>query len=249
LQVDYSQLELRLAAEDAIEKVMLDIFTCTEAHPRGGDIHTATAAIVAGVPEGEVDGTLRKKGKPVNFGFLYGMSARGFQHYARYSYGEFFTMEESEAAKVAFFAKYPGLQPWHKRRKQECVLTGEVVSVVGRKRRPDKIYSPNREEQSRALRQAVNSPIQGGGSDITIFAGTLLLPELDPKEILPVAFIHDAFLYEVRLDRMDFWIDRVQENFEGVRGPLKEKLDADISVPLLADIEHGSDWSFEEQDA
>ncbi|KKL16921.1 hypothetical protein LCGC14_2490730, partial [marine sediment metagenome] len=161
LQVDYSQLELRLAAEDAIEKVMLAIFECTEAHPRGGDIHTATAAIVAGVPESEVDSALRKKGKPVNFGFLYSMSARGFQHYARYSYGVFFTMEEAEAAKAAFFAKYPGLQPWHKRRKQECVLTGEVVSVVGRKRRPDKIYSPNREEQSRALRQAINSPIQG----------------------------------------------------------------------------------------
>jgi len=117
---------------------------------------------------------------------------------------------------------------------------------VGRKRRPDKIYSPNREEQSRALRQAVNSPIQGGGSDITLFAGTLLLPELDPNEVLPVAFIHDAFLFEVRLDRMDYWKERVQENFEGVREPLKEKLSADISVPLLADIETGSNWTFEE---
>ncbi|KKK70844.1 hypothetical protein LCGC14_2919910, partial [marine sediment metagenome] len=33
---------------------------------------------------------------------------------------------------------------------------------------------------------------------------------------------------------------------EGVREPLKEKLSADISVPLLADIETGSNWAFEE---
>lgn len=244
LQVDYSQLELRLAADDAEEEAMLAIFALSEEHPRGGDIHTSTAAVVAGVSEEEVGKQLRNKGKPINFGFIYGMSARGFQRYARYSYGEFFTMQESEDARNAFFEKYPGLKPWHKRRKDECKRTGEVVSVVGRKRRPDKIYSPNREEAGHALRQAVNSPIQGGGSDITLFAGITLLPELDLREIIPVAFVHDSFIYEVRLDRMDYWEEHIQEHFEGVREPLEEKLNAIISVPLLADVETGSDWSF-----
>jgi len=245
LSVDYSQLELRLAAEDAREAIMLAIFALSEEHPRGGDIHTATAAAVAGVSVDEVDSELRQKGKPVNFGFLYGMSARGFQHYARYTYGVFFTMQGAEDARNAFFELYPGLKPWHKRRKEECKRTGEVISVVGRKRRPDKIYSPNREESSKALRQAVNSPIQGAASDITLFAGAALLPELDPSEIIPVAFVHDSFIYEVRLDRMDYWEEHVQEHLEGVREPLKEKLDADITVPMLADTETGSNWSFQ----
>ena len=68
LQVDYSQLELRLAADDAREKVMLAIFEQTEEHPRGGDIHTATAAAVAGVSVDEVDSELRQKGKPLTLG-------------------------------------------------------------------------------------------------------------------------------------------------------------------------------------
>ncbi|KKM66404.1 hypothetical protein LCGC14_1481510, partial [marine sediment metagenome] len=241
LQVDYSQIELKLAAWDAQEEAMLTIF----ADPKG-DIHKATAAAVAGVSEDEVDKELRDKGKPVNFGFLYGMSSNGFQRYARYSYEVFFTSKESAAARDAFFEKYPGLKLWHKRRKNECSRTGEVVSVVGRKRRPTKIHSPNREERSYALRQAVNSPIQGGGSDITLFAGTLLLPELDPSEIIPVTFTHDSFLFEVRLDRMDYWEARIKENFEGVREPLRERLDAHIGVPLLADVETGTNWSFKE---
>ena len=243
LQVDYSQLELRLAAWDAQDEVMLDIFACTEAQPRGGDIHTATAAEVAGVPESEVGKQLRNKGKPINFGFLYGMSSEGFQEYARYSYGEYFTRQESDDARNAFFTKYHDLKKWHARRKNECSRTGEVVSIVGRKRRPAKIHSPNRKERSYALRQAVNSPIQGGGSDITLFAGTLLMP-LDLREILPVAFVHDAFIYEVRNDRLEYWEQRIQEHFEGVRGPLKEYLDADIGVPLLADVETGDSWAF-----
>ncbi len=114
---------------------------------------------------------------------------------------------------------------------------------MGRKRRPAKIYSPNRAEESRALRQAVNSPIQGGGSDITMFAGTLMMP-FDTEEILPVGFVHDAFLLEVRLDRMAYWRDRIKENFEGVRMPLKEKLLAEIGVPLMADVEVGDSWAF-----
>ena len=238
LQVDYSQLELRIAADDAQEQVMLRIF-----EDPAGDIHTTTAATVAGVPESEVDNQLRNKGKPINFGFLYGMSARGFQIYARYSYGQYFTMEEAEDARKAFFKKYPGLKPWHKRRKAECKRTGMVVSCVGRKRRPAKIYSPVRAEESRALRQAVNAPIQGGGSDITMFAGTLMTP-FNYDEIMPVGFVHDAFLFEVRLDKMSYWHDRIQENFEGVRPHLKERLLADIGVPLLADVEVGANWAF-----
>lgn len=244
LQVDYSQLELRLAAWDAQDETMLGIYEITEENPRGGDIHAATAAIVAGVSEEEVDKALRQKGKPVNFGYLYGMSSGGFQEYARYTYGEYFTAQESADAREAFFAKYSRLKDWHKRRKNECKRTGEVVSIVGRKRRPAKIHSPNRQEQSYALRQAVNAPIQGGGNDITMFAGTLILPELDPREIIPVAFVHDSFLFEVRNDRVEYWEERIEENFEGVRDPLAAQLDAVIGVPLLADVETGDSWAF-----
>ncbi len=238
LQVDYSQLELRLAADDAQERVMLKVFEDPE-----GDIHTTTAAVVAGVNEDQVDKVLRQKGKPVNFGYIYSMSAKGFQHYARYSYGVYFTMEEAEESKKAFFRKYPDLKPWHKRRKAECKRTGMVISCVGRKRRPAKIYSPNRAEESRALRQAINSPIQGGGSDITMFAGTLMMP-FNTKEIIPVGFVHDAFLFEVKLSKMAYWKNAIEKNFEGVRPPLKERLTADIGVPLLADVETGKNWAF-----
>ena len=71
LSIDYSQIELRLAAHMASDPGMIDAFR------RGEDIHAATAAAVYGVPLAEVTPAMRRHAKAVNFGLLYGQTAFG----------------------------------------------------------------------------------------------------------------------------------------------------------------------------
>jgi DNA polymerase-1 len=106
VEADYSQIELRLAAFAADETTMKHIYA------NGGDIHLSTAARVTGLPESQVTKEIRKVvGKPVNFGFLYGMGWRKFIETAFNNYGSVFTEEEAQAARTAYFQLYPKLLP------------------------------------------------------------------------------------------------------------------------------------------
>ena len=59
-EADYSQLELRIAAEYSHDPVMLDIYK------NNGDIHTTTAKLMTGGREPTKEE--RSKAKAVNFG-------------------------------------------------------------------------------------------------------------------------------------------------------------------------------------
>jgi DNA polymerase I-like protein with 3'-5' exonuclease and polymerase domains len=78
---DYSQIELRVAAFIAGEKVMIDAFK------RGEDLHRSMAKVNQGKDPMAVTKSERALGKVTNFGFLYGQSAKGFSLYARKDYG------------------------------------------------------------------------------------------------------------------------------------------------------------------
>ncbi len=69
LAVDYSQVELRIAAHMAQDKAMLSAFLS------GQDIHATTAAAINNIPLDEVSEEQRRHAKAINFGLIYGMSA------------------------------------------------------------------------------------------------------------------------------------------------------------------------------
>jgi DNA polymerase-1 len=206
-----------------------------------GDIHRSTAAAIIGKSIDMVDDEDRRKAKPVNFGYDFGMGEKRFQLYARYDYGVYLTLAECKEFRDRFFETYVGILPWHQKMMNLCKEQGYVESFMGRRRRPDKIYSTNWEERGKALRQAINSPIQAGASDLTVFAA-LQLPQ-NPAEILPVAFGHDSFLYEVREDVVDYWQPLVKSTFEGVHKQLLEKLGVTLNIPLIADVVVGDSWA------
>src|SRR5690606_24802798 len=68
---DYSQIELRVLAEIAQDKGLLEAFQ------HDMDIHTKTAMDVFHVAADEVDGNMRRQAKAVNFGIVYGISDYG----------------------------------------------------------------------------------------------------------------------------------------------------------------------------
>src|SRR4029077_20509888 len=71
LSVDYSQIELRLAAH------MADVAALKQAFRVGLDVHAMTASQVFGVPVAGMDPMIRRKAKAINFGIIYGISAFG----------------------------------------------------------------------------------------------------------------------------------------------------------------------------
>jgi DNA polymerase-1 len=69
--VDFSQMELRAAAWISGDAEL------TRAYEQGRDVHVLTAAAINGIEPEQVTKEQRATAKPVNFGSIYGMSAKG----------------------------------------------------------------------------------------------------------------------------------------------------------------------------
>ncbi len=98
---DYSQVELRIAAEIAGETRMLEAFE------RGEDLHIRTAALVLERLETDVTKGDRQLAKAVNFGLLYGQYPKGLVAYARTNYGVDLALDRAECIRRKFFEGYP----------------------------------------------------------------------------------------------------------------------------------------------
>jgi DNA polymerase I-like protein with 3'-5' exonuclease and polymerase domains len=184
----------------------------------------------------------RKKGKAINFGFIYGMWWKKFKDYARDNYGVVFTDKECENIRKAFFRLYNGLPDWHKRKKRFANQHGYVISFCGRKRRlPDAMIRPkNKHEEMRkqeAERQAINSPIQSMASDWTLAAAVELHDELPTSYFRIVGSVHDAILMGVRKDKLSIVLPRIKQAMEQPK--IMKRLGVSMSVPILSEIEIG----------
>lgn len=232
VDADFSQVELRLAAHVADERRM------KRAYRTGEDLHEVTAKAILG--DREIGKEERKKAKPVNFGFLYGMYPKKFQTYAKTNYGIDFSMSECEVYRERFFNLYPGLVSWHNRQKRTVHLHKSVTSPLGRVRHLPDIDSPDRSVSMEAERQAINSPVQGTASDMTLYAMVQIEKLLRPHEAAMVMTLHDGIGFEIKEDRVDYYEPRIKEIMETL--PLKRTFGLDLSVPIIADVEHGTHW-------
>ena len=227
-EADYSQLELRIAAHYANDRTMLRIYN------ENGDIHTETARLFTNGREPTKEE--RNKAKAVNFGFLYGMQAKKFVEYALNSYGQVFTVQEATRIRELFFAKYSRLLPWHKEQEYLCEMQGGISNLFGRFRRLPDIHSSNKWERAGAARRAINTPVQGSGSDLLISAVTAINKEL--KGIAWVgATVHDSIIGECRVeDRelVDATIRRIMAH-----PPVLDEFGVTLKVPLDVDIGWG----------
>lgn len=187
---------------------------------------------------------LRRNGKIVvlpncNFGFLYGMVAKTFQKYA-VGYGLDLTQEDSEKIRADFFNAYPRLLVWHEECKEFARQHGYIESPIGRKRWFDNINSYDFKKRSADERQAINSPVQGFGSDLctSALAEIVFSKELDHTRFNVLGSVHDAILFEIKDDYVEELVPKLQAIMENP--PIVEGLD--VPIPLVADVEVSSCW-------
>lgn len=203
VQVDYSQAELRIAADFATEVNMLN------AYNNGEDLHALTASTMMGLTLAQFyelpkdqQKSGRTKAKAVNFGLIYGMSADGLQDYARTSYGVTMTLDEAKEARRKYFELYPRLLYYHELYIQKAVKFGYVRTLFGRKRICPDIYEDDDYLRAFSERIAINSPVQGTAGEFTIWACGLLRNRLHPR-VRFVNTIHDSILFYIPDDILE----------------------------------------------
>lgn len=225
-EADYSQLELRIAAEYSGDPTMMDIYL------NNGDIHTTTAKLMTGGREPTKEE--RNKAKAVNFGFLYGMMAKKFVDYAYDSYGVVFTLPEATQFRELFFAKYSRLLPWHHEQEVLCEAMGGVYNKFGRFRKLPLIYSSNKWERASAARRAINTPVQGTGSDLLISAATQIHRELKGEGLKIVGTVHDSILGEFNEEDKDWIVPEIRRIM--LHPAAMDDFGVELKVPLDCDI-------------
>lgn len=238
VESDYSQIELRIAALLADETTMKHLYSI------GADIHTTTAARVAGLAESAVSKEVRKKlGKPVNFGFLYAMGWKTFIDTAFNNYGAVFNEEEARGARKTYFDLYPKLLPWHAKQRRLVNEYGRVQSPLGRVRHLPDIYSPDQQVRNEAERQAINSPVQGFASDLAVLAMIEINTIFRRKGIegYCLGLVHDAINYEIRNDYLAQGLPIIKDTMEDM-GLVYKKFGTVVDIPIVADVAVGSHW-------
>lgn len=241
LDLDYSQVELRVAAFISRSQPMIEAFQ------RGDDLHRLLAAKIAGKAPQDVTSLERKRAKAGNFGLLYGMSPGGFQSYAATAYDVSLTLAEAQAVHSAFFEMWDGMHQWHERSKRRAYERGYVTSPIGRTQWLSDLYSKSSFKSSHAERNALNSPVQGFGSDLMQMAaasimGTLPgypLPKVEGAHV--VATVHDEICIEVPEDRWQEILVECKRRMEDVNTFLRP-LDCQMDVPIVAGPSAGTRW-------
>ena len=241
LDLDYSQVELRVAAFISRSQPMIEAFQ------RGDDLHRLLAAKIAGKAPEDVTSLERKRAKAGNFGLLYGMSPGGFQSYAATAYDVSLTLAEAQAVHSAFFEMWDGMRQWHERAKRRAYERGYVTSPIGRTQWLSDLYSKSSFKSSHAERNALNSPVQGFGSDLMQMAaasimGTLPgypLPKVEGAHV--VATVHDEICIEVPQDRWQEILVECKRRMEDVNTFLRP-LDCQMDVPIVAGPSAGTRW-------
>ncbi len=223
VDADYSQIELRVLAHLANDKIMIKTFC------EGGDIHAQTAASVFGVPADWVDDNMRRSAKAVNFGIVYGIGA--------FSLAKDIGASVAEAKKYIddYLANFAGVREYMKRVTDTAEKDGYAVTMFGRRRFIPELLSSNKVVKALGKRIAMNTPIQGTAADIIKIAMVRVYQRL--KKELPEARlilqVHDELIVEVPKTLAEKAAVILTEEMQGA---------AKMSVPLTADAKEGKTW-------
>ncbi|NQY10361.1 MAG: DNA polymerase I [Flavobacteriales bacterium] len=220
---DYSQVELRIMAELSGDTAMIDAFK------NKVDIHSATASKVYHVDLNDVDDTMRRNAKMVNFGIIYGISAFGLAQRLNIKRGEAKEIIES------YFDQYPKIKEYMELIVEKAREQGYVETILGRKRHLKDINSHNGIVRGFAERNAINAPIQGSAADI------IKIAMININKIFKEKNFKSKMLLQVH-DELVF--DLYKEE-EGVVEPIVidcMENSVKMTVPLIVESGKGVNW-------
>ncbi|MBX7145636.1 MAG: DNA polymerase I [Oligoflexia bacterium] len=223
ISADYSQIELRVLAH------LSDDANLIEAFRSGVDIHAKTAREIMGLSENEeIAPELRRMGKTINFGVIYGMGPY------RLSRELAIPLSEAQRYIEGYFDRYPGVKEFFAKLERDARDKGYVKTMYGRKRFIADIDSADR-DQGFVVRAAMNAPIQGTAADLMKIAMLKLdrrIREEGRSERLLLQ-IHDELVFECPAAERTEAVALIRHEMEHV---------AEFKVPLKVDVGLGKNW-------
>ena len=215
VSADYSQIELRLLANMADEKSMI------EAYQHGVDIHTKTASEIFNVPIDKVTSAMRRDAKAVNFGIIYGISDFGLSQNIKT------TRNKAKEYIDSYFERYPNIQNFMNKNIEFAKEHGYAKTDFGRIRMIPELKSSNFNVRKFGERVAMNMPLQGTASDIIKLAMIATFRELKNFESHIILQVHDELVIDVKKEELSKVVDIVKRCMENVKA---------YAVPLVVNV-------------
>lgn len=182
MTADYSQIELRVAAELSQDQNMLNVYRA------GEDIYKVTAARLNQKKLEDVTKPERQVAKALALGLLFGLGKEKFAHYARKGYQVELSDAQAEDSITKFRELYSGYREWQLDQ-AACAKESLIVYTPCGKRR--------RLPEDETFGNSMNHPIQGGAAEILLYA----LVDLEKKSrqygFKLLNTVHDEVVLEV----------------------------------------------------
>ena len=224
---DYSQIELRLAAEISKDKNFIEAFV------KGEDIHNSTAKEIFNLKDNKISTEYRRKAKAINFGIIYGISPYGLAKQLSIS------NIEGKQYIEEYFSRFPKIKEYMDYQINFAKTNNYVKTVFDRRCNIRGINDKNFSIRGFAERQSINAPIQGTAADIIKLAmieihKKILLKKINAKMLLQV---HDELVFEIEDKYLNESIIQIKKIMETTHLEYK-----DFAVPLIVDYGIGSNW-------
>lgn len=227
--IDYSQIELRIAAMLSKDKKLIEMFKS------GTDIHTGVASQVFKVKPEDVTKDMRRQAKVINFGILYGMGVSALKT----NLGG--TREEAQTFYNTYFETFTGLANYLNETKSEAERKGYTETMFNRRRYFQGFKSPLPFIRAMAERMAINAPIQGTEGDIVKIAMKNVHEYLQKENLLNevrlILQVHDELVFEVKETEIKKVVPKIRKIMEEVF----EGKDTQ-GVPVVTEVEVGKNW-------
>ncbi|MFZ0531023.1 MAG: DNA polymerase I [Propionicimonas sp.] len=223
LTADYSQIEMRIMAEQSGDTGLIEAFAS------GEDFHTIMASRVFGVDAGGVTPAQRAKIKAMNYGLAYGLSAFGLSQQLKIE------VSEARGLMAEYFERFGHVRDYLHQIVDEARRTGFTETILGRRRYLPDLTSSNRQRREMAERAALNAPIQGSAADI------IKVAMLDVETAIARRGLRSRMLLQVH-DELVFEVapgERVE--FEKL---VRDKMGhaVEMTVPLEVSVGYGRSW-------
>ncbi|MDB9944448.1 DNA polymerase [bacterium] len=232
VSMDYSQIELRIAASLSGDKKLIEIFK------NGEDVHHGVARQVFGVGEDEVTSEMRRRAKIINFGILYGMGVNAL----RQNLGDDTPREEAQQFLNAYFNTFTRLAEYLEETKEYAREHGYTKTLLGRRRHFAGIQSHVPFIRASAERMAINAPVQGTAADVMRMSMNDVYAYIKKnkweKDVRILLQVHDEMVFEINEKKLAEIAPKLKQVMESVLD------NHDIhGIPILVDVEVGDNWA------
>ncbi len=223
LSVDYSRIELRVLAHVTGEPAL------REAFQSGEDVHAVAAARLYGVPPEDVTAEMRRVGKILNYGVIYGMTGYRLALEAG--------IDQKEATRFVrrHGEQYRAVRAYFERTLGEAEEKGYVQTPIGRRRYLPDLRSKNGQRREAARRAAENMPNQGMVAEIAKLAMIRMHARLREEGMASCTLlrVQDELVLEVPEGELPEAAGLVVRQMENA---------VELSVPLEVEVKRGRSW-------